>query len=91
MTDDIKVSYVRPDNWINVHWLRTARESRGLSKEELSNKSDISENRIRKMEQAEYYPSEEELSKLCASLNYPKEFFLQEKDPVPTPYHHFNK
>ena len=77
----MKVTYIRPDNWINCAWLKIARESRALSIKQLCDSSGISSYKLKRMEKAFYFPSKSELDLLCTVLNYPKEFFLREENP----------
>ncbi|WP_299736041.1 ImmA/IrrE family metallo-endopeptidase [uncultured Roseobacter sp.] len=61
----------------NQDLLRIARQARGWSQSELSRRAQISQANISKLENGIIGPSEDVISKLCDTLGFPNDFFLQ--------------
>ena len=65
----------------NAGLLRMARQARGMSQEELSKCSGVSQGNISKLENGLLGPTEDALNKLAGALHFPTTLFFQ-PDPV---------
>jgi Zn-dependent peptidase ImmA (M78 family)/DNA-binding XRE family transcriptional regulator len=70
-------------NTFNFKMLTIARESRGLTQAELSEKTNTDASNLSRFEQNKAQPSEDLLSKYAAALNYPLAFFYQQPPTSP--------
>lgn len=73
---------------INHKMIQLARESRGYTQTELAIKMDIPQGNLSRMERDELGVKDEHLDKMCAILNYPKDFFYQRNHICTTDTHY---
>lgn len=66
---------------VNPEMIQLARESRGLTQEELSQRTSISQGRISKCEKGYASISINDLDQIARALDYPKSFFYQQARP----------
>lgn len=76
----------------NPDMLKLAREVRELTQADLAKKSGITQAFISKLEHGlNMQPSEEALSRMAETLNFPKNFFFQKERAIGFPHFHYRK
>jgi transcriptional regulator with XRE-family HTH domain len=78
-------------NDINPRMLILARESRGLSQTELSNRLNISQGKLSKAEKGEQTINDSTLNDLAKELDYPTQFFFQSTPSSPVSHYYYRK
>ena len=66
----------------NGEMIQLARESRGLTQKDLSERTGITQGHISKLERSELMPSPAQLEKIGATLDYPESFFFRQNRVV---------
>ena len=80
---------MRAQTTINPEMFILARESRGLTQNELKDRMDVTQGIISKVEQGLMLPSDDLITSFSKHLRYPREFFFRVGDRYPpaSPFH----